>query len=97
MRLSAGLAATAVSALLYGLAFPPLEWGPVAFVALAPFLVALRRLRLRDALLCGFLWAELASLFVANALPDAVETYFLQPRWLAWLFAIAVWAGTGSV
>jgi apolipoprotein N-acyltransferase len=97
MRLSAGLAATAASALLYGLAFPPLEWGPLAFVALAPFLVALRRLRLRDALLCAFLWAEFASFFVANALPDAVETYFLQPRWLAWLFAIAVWAGTGSV
>jgi len=97
MRLSAGLAATAASALLYGLAFPPLEWGPMAFVALAPFLVALRRLRLRDALLCAFLWAEFASFFVANALPDAVETYFLQPRWLSWLFAIGVWAGTGSV
>ena len=97
MRLSAGLAATAASAVLYGLAFPPLEWGPMAFVALAPFLVALRRLRLRDALLCAFLWAEFASFFVANALPDAVETYFLQPRWLAWLFAIGVWAGTGSI
>jgi apolipoprotein N-acyltransferase len=97
MRLSVGLAATALSALLYGLAFPPFEWGPVAFVALVPFLVALRRLGRRDALLCAFLWAELASLLVANALPDAVETYFLQPRWLSWLFAIGVWAGTGSV
>jgi len=97
MRLPLGLAATAFSALLYGLAFPPLEWGPVAFVALVPFLVALRRLRLRDALLCAFLWAEFASLFVARALPEAVETYFLQPRWLSWLFAIGVWAGTGSI
>jgi len=97
MRLSVGLAATALSALLYGLAFPPLEWGFLAFVALVPFLVALRRLGRRDALLCAFLWAELASLFVANALPDAVETYFLQPRWLSWGFAIGVWAGTGSL
>src|SRR5262245_21176613 len=97
MRLSVGLAATALSAALYGLAFPPFEWGPFAFVALAPFLVALRRLRGRDALLCAFLWAELASLFVARALPDAVETYFLQPRWLSWGFAIGVWAATGSV
>jgi apolipoprotein N-acyltransferase len=97
MRLPAGLAATALSALLYGLAFPPLEWRPVAFVALAPFLVALRRLGRRDALVCAFLWAELASLFVARALPDAVESYFLQPRWLAWVFAIGVWAVTGSI
>jgi apolipoprotein N-acyltransferase len=97
MSLAAGLACTALSALLYGLAFPPLEWRVLAFVALAPFLVALRRLRRRDALLCAFLWAELASLFVARALPDAVETYFLQPRWLAWAFAIGVWGLTGSV
>jgi apolipoprotein N-acyltransferase len=97
MRLSVGLAATAASALLYGLAFPPLEWRPFAFVALAPFFVALRRLPLPGALLCAFLWAEFASFFVARALPDAVESYFLQPHWLAWAFAIAVWAGTGSL
>src|SRR5512145_731422 len=97
LRLPAGLAATAVSALLYGLAFPPLEWRPAAFVALAPFLVALRRLRRRDALLCAFLWAELASLFVARALPDAVESYFLQPRALAWIFSFGVWGLTGSL
>jgi apolipoprotein N-acyltransferase len=97
MSLPVGLAATAVSALLYGLAFPPLEWRPAAFVALVPFLVALRRLGRRDALLCAFLWAVFASLLVARALPDAVETYFLQPPWLAWGFALAVWAGTGSI
>jgi apolipoprotein N-acyltransferase len=97
MGLLVGVAATALSALLYGLAFPPLEWRAVAFVALAPFLVAVRRLGRRDALFCAFLWAELASLFVARALPDAVETYFLQPRWLAWAFAIGVWGLTGSV
>ncbi|MGH7289349.1 MAG: apolipoprotein N-acyltransferase, partial [Myxococcota bacterium] len=97
MRLALGLVATAASAALYGLAFPPLEWRPLAFVALVPLLVALRGLRRRDALLCAFLWAELASLFVANALPFTVETYFLQPRWLSWLFAIGVWAATGSL
>src|SRR5688572_10834195 len=97
MRLPVGLAATALSAVLYGLAFPPLEWRPVAFVALAPFFVALRRLGRRDALLCAFLWAELASLLVARALPDAVESYFLQPRWLAWAFAVGVWGATGSL
>jgi apolipoprotein N-acyltransferase len=97
MRLAPALLATAVSALLYGLAFPPLEWEWAAFVALAPLFVALRRATLPVALLAAFLWAELASLGVARALPEAVETYFLQPRWLAWLFAAAIWGGTGSV
>ena len=97
MRLAVGLPLAAVSAVLSALAFPPLEWSPLAFVGLAPLLVALRRLRLRDALLCLFLWGELFSFLVANALPAAVETYFLQPRWLSWLFAIVVWAGTGTI
>jgi apolipoprotein N-acyltransferase len=94
MRLSVGLIATAASGLLFGLAFPPLEWEPAAFVGLVPFLVALRRLRRRDAWICGFLWPVFCSLGVANALPDAIETYFLQPRWLSWLFALTAptWA-----
>jgi apolipoprotein N-acyltransferase len=97
MRLAVGLPVAAVSALLFAFAFPPLQWSALAFVGLAPLLVALRRLRLRDALLCLFVWGELFSFLVANALPDAVETYFLQPRWVSWLFAIAVWAGTGTI
>jgi apolipoprotein N-acyltransferase len=97
MRLAVALLLAAVSALLFASAFPPLDWSPLAFVGLAPLLVALRRLRLRDALLCLFVWGELFSFLVANALPDAVETYFLQPRWISWLFASAVWAGTGTI
>jgi apolipoprotein N-acyltransferase len=97
MRLAVGVPIAAVSAVLFALAFPPLEWSPLAFVGLAPLLVALRRLRLRDALICVFLWGELFSFLVANALPEAVETYFQQPRWLSWLFAIVVWAGTGAI
>jgi apolipoprotein N-acyltransferase len=92
MRLATGLAASALSAALYGLAFPPLEWQPLAFGALAPFLVALRRLGRGNALLCAFLWTELGSLFVAHALPFTVEQYFEQPRWFAWPFTIGLWA-----
>jgi apolipoprotein N-acyltransferase len=97
MRLPVGSALAVVSALLSAFAYPPLEWSPLAFFGLAPLLVAVRRLRLRDAMLCLFLWGELFSFLVANALPDAVETYFQQPRWLSWAFAIGVWAGTGAV
>jgi apolipoprotein N-acyltransferase len=97
MRLAVGLPLAAASAVLSALAFPPLEWSPLGFVGLAPLLVALRRLRLRDALLCLFLWGEIFWFLVANALRAAVEVYFLQPPWFSWLFAIAVWTGTGTI
>jgi apolipoprotein N-acyltransferase len=45
----------------------------------------------------AFLWPQLASAFVADALPAAVSTYFLQPAWVGWSFAIGIWAITGSV
>ena len=97
MGLGLGLLLAAVSAALFAFAFPPLAWSPLAFVALVPLLVALRRLGLRAALLCLFVFGELFSFLVANALPDAIETYFLQPRLVSWLFAILVWAGTGAI
>src|SRR5262249_55306991 len=39
----------------------------------------------------------LAGAFVADALPAAVETYFLQPPLVSALFAIGVWTLTGSI
>lgn len=97
MRFSAALGATALSGALYGLAFPPASLRPLAFVCLVPFLVAVRRVGPRGALVLGFLWAELASVFVADALPWAVSSYFLQPVLVSWLFAAFVWGGTGSL
>jgi apolipoprotein N-acyltransferase len=97
MSLAVGIPIAALSALLLAVAYPPLEWRPLAFVALAPLLVAVRRLRLRDAMLCLLAWGEIFSFLVANALPEAVESYFQQPRWLSWVFAIGVWAGTGAI
>ncbi len=97
MSFLAALGATALSGVLYGLAFPPAGLRPLAFVCLVPFLVALRRVGTGAALLLGFLWAELASAFVADALPSAISSYFLQPAIVSWAFSIFVWGFTGSL
>lgn len=97
MRLVVALAATALSGLLYALAFPPTSWKPLAWVSLVPFLLALRSVGTGGALLLAWFWAVFASSFVADALPRAVETYFLQPRLASLLFAVFVWSVTGSV
>lgn len=97
MRLATALAATALSGGLYALAFPPTSWKPLAWVSLAPFFLALRGVGTGAALFLAWFWAVFASSFVADALPRAVETYFLQPRLASLLFAVFVWSVTGSV
>lgn len=91
------LACTATSAVLYGMAFPPLSWKPLAWVCLAPFFVAIRRVGLGAGLLLALVWTELASFIVADALPAAVSTYFLQPPAVGLAFAVGIWAFTGAL
>lgn len=96
-RFALALAGTAVSAFVYAQAFPPVSLRPLAWIALVPFLLALRSVGTSAALFLGWFWAVFASSFVADALPQAVETYFLQPRWLSIVFAVGVWTVTGSL
>jgi apolipoprotein N-acyltransferase len=91
------LAATLLSAVLYSLAFPPLRLWPLAFVCLAPFLVALRRVGRRAGPALGLLWAETAALLVADALPASTQRYFAQSALVSWLFAAAVYTLTAGV
>jgi len=97
VKLAAAVAATALSAVAYALAFPPARWSALAWIALVPFLLALRAVGPRAALLLCWFWPVFASSFVADALPAAVETYFLQSPLVARLFAIGVWTVTGSL
>jgi apolipoprotein N-acyltransferase len=97
MRFATALAATALSGWLYALAFPPSSWKALAWVSLVPFFLALRGVGTGAALVLAWFWAVFASSFVADALPRAVETYFLQPRVASLLFAVFVWSVTGSV
>jgi len=97
VKQAAAVAATALSAFGYALAFPPTRWSALAWVALAPFFVALRAVGPATALALCWFWPVFASAFVADALPAAVETYFLQPPLASALFAIGVWTLTGSI
>jgi apolipoprotein N-acyltransferase len=97
MRFLAAAAATALSGWLHALTFPPASLQPLAWVALVPFLLTLRSVSTRSALLLTWLFGVLFSAFVADALPRAIETYFLQPRLASVLFAVFVWTVTGSL
>lgn len=81
---------TALSAALFGLAFPPTSWSPLAFVALAPFLAAAARGSLRRALLLAFLWSLAASWAVGDWFPRSVAAYFAQPMPVAAALFFAV-------
>ena len=97
MKRAAALAATALSAFAYALAFPPTRWSGLAWFALAPFLLALRAVGPGAALFLCWFWPVFASSFVADALPAAVQSYFLQPALTSRLFAVGVWTLTGSI
>jgi apolipoprotein N-acyltransferase len=73
------LLATLVSAVLYGLAFPPAALRPLAWVGLVPFLVAIRRSRLRPAVGLAVVWSIVASAMTTGWFPRAVAVYYRQP------------------
>ena len=72
------LVLVATSALLLGLAFPPTAWRPLAWIALAPFFVALHSKRLSVALLLTWLWTHVLCYVVWDWGPAAVTSYFGQ-------------------
>ncbi|MDJ0869667.1 MAG: apolipoprotein N-acyltransferase [Myxococcota bacterium] len=90
------LAATVLSAVLYGLSFPPTSWRWLAWVALAPLLLALRGASLPRALGLAWLWSVLAAWLVGDWMPGAVANYFLQPPWVGFAFFAGITTLTGS-
>lgn len=84
------IALTLASGFLYGLCFPPHALAALAWIALVPFLLALRGASLRAALGLGWLWSLLAAWSVGEWMPDAVESYYLQPRLVGHLVFFAV-------
>lgn len=84
------MAATLLSGALYGLAFPPLRLQILAWIALAPLLLALRGTRVGATLGLMWLWTITASYASGHWLPNTVETFYLQPRWVGWLFFLGI-------
>src|SRR5436853_6605152 len=91
MRLAVLALATATSAVLYGLSFPPSGLRPMAWVALVPFLVAARRATPPAVPLLAWLWTLGAAYAVGDWFPRAVSTYYGQSGavGLAFFFAVS--------
>ena len=79
MRTGTAVALTALSGALYGLAFPPVGWWPLAWIALVPFLIAVRASGPRRALALGALLGVTASYGVGTWMPAGVINYYQQP------------------
>lgn len=76
------------SAALHALAFPPWNAAPLAFVAVAPLLVAIRSLSPTRALLAGHLWGSAAIWGVGYWVAEALTFYYEQPWWFGLLFCL---------
>ncbi|MFN8544159.1 MAG: apolipoprotein N-acyltransferase [Candidatus Binatia bacterium] len=71
---------TLLSAALFATAFPPLRLRANAWLALVPFVVALRGTSIRAAVGLGWLWSVAAAYAVGQWLPRAVAHYYQQPQ-----------------
>lgn len=88
-RLSrARVALLLASALLHALAFPPWSLTGLAWVALAPFLLALRGLDPWRGFAAGWIWGSAACWGVAYWIAPALEHYYEQPWWFGILFCV---------
>jgi apolipoprotein N-acyltransferase len=90
MTLLGSLTCTLVSAALYGFSFAPARVRPLAWIALVPFLVAVRRVRLGRAVALGWVWTVAAAYAVGDWFPRAVATYYEQPAAVGIAFFLAV-------
>ncbi len=79
MGLGPALAATAVSGVLYALAFPPLRFRALAWVALVPLLIVLRDAGWRRRVVLGAFWTLVSGWSVGTWMAPAVAGYFEQP------------------
>ena len=73
------MALTLLSAALFALSFPATSWLPLAWIGLAPLLVALRAGSWRRALLLTWLWCLAAFALCGDWLVGSTAHYFHQP------------------
>ena len=75
---------------------PPTSCQPLAWVALAPFFLAQRSLRLGGALLLAWVWSILAAYATGDWMPEAVSTNFLQPKIVGAAFFLGIATTTAA-
>jgi len=77
-----GLLAVATSAALFVVSFPPSHWLGLAWIALVPLFVTLRRSGAASALCAAGLWGMLAAYGTTDWLPPTLSVYYHQPYWV---------------
>jgi apolipoprotein N-acyltransferase len=86
------------SAVVWTRAFPPSAWWPVAWIGIAPFLVAVRTSpTLGRAVALAWLWGTAFAWCVGAWLPRGVARYFEQPGWIGIAFFLATATLTAGV
>lgn len=88
-----------LSAVLHTACLPPWNVSFLAWVALVPFLHALRGLTIRRAGLAGLAWGTAAIWGIGYWVPAALGFYYQQPWWFGVIFALGasiVFAGAYS-
>lgn len=90
MRAVLGVVAAVTSSVCYGLCFPVAAHRWLAWGALAPFLVAVRRASGAGAIGLTALWTLGVTAIVVDFLPRSVATYYQQSILLGWVFYVGV-------
>jgi apolipoprotein N-acyltransferase len=85
------------SGLLYGASFPPVDWWPVAWIALTPLCIAASRLDPARAAMAGLITGSIAGALVSPWLPGMVGDYFLTRGPMIWIASLAAWMLCGSL
>jgi apolipoprotein N-acyltransferase len=78
-ELATGAGLVGLSALLFSLAFPTRSLAALAWIALVPLFVAVRRAALGRALFLTWLWCVVGACLTGDWFPRSVAHYFAQP------------------
>jgi apolipoprotein N-acyltransferase len=92
-RLFQALGLTVLSSALFALAFPPTSVRILAWCALVPYLVALRGLGTRAAILVAFVCGVLSAYVVGDWFPRSISNFYGQPT----IVGVAFFLGVASV
>ena len=87
--------AVVASAALYSACFPPLGLHFLAWVALAPLLLALARLSWWEGFGVGCIWSLMVGLGTSSWLPAMISEYFGVSQATGWMAAAGATLGTG--
>jgi len=78
------------SVALYAAAFPPLDWAPLAWIALVPLLVVAARSSGPGALCFGLAWGVLLAFATGSWMPGMIERFFSISRATAWAASLGL-------